>query len=279
MINPSNEIHQNYLDTFYRCITEKGKMCHDMVEDHKLVYIMSGRLTLQAGKHRVTVKNGEAVFVRRNHLVHETKEPSPDGAPFKGLFFHLKTPLLRKIAAGIKLPKVHMNAQLNSELQIPLPPHPFLTGLFLSLDSYFSSNATISEELIETKTKETVLILLQLKPELASILFDFRNEWKTDLRDFMLRHYLSALSLEQFAYYSGRSLSGFKRDFSEIFHESPHKWIMEKKLERAYSLLSDSNASVGEVYMKTGFKNPSHFATAFKRRYGCTPSEVYAGRR
>ena len=92
MAYAGKEIHQNYLNTFYRCITESKMICHDMVEEHKIVYIISGRLTLRCGNRKVDVENGQAVFVRRNHLVKEYKQPGADGEPFKGLFFHLLRP-------------------------------------------------------------------------------------------------------------------------------------------------------------------------------------------
>ncbi len=39
---------------------------HDMMEEHKVVYIMSGKLTLKMGNKKVTLNNGGAIFVRQN---------------------------------------------------------------------------------------------------------------------------------------------------------------------------------------------------------------------
>jgi AraC-like DNA-binding protein len=45
-------------------------------------------------------------------------------------------------------------------------------------------------------------------------------------------------------------------------------------LEAAYIKLKEEGKKVQEVYVEVGFKNPSHFSTAFKKQYGFPPKEV-----
>jgi len=250
-------------------------ICHDMVEEHKIVYIMSGRLTLRCGNHKVDVDNGQAVFVRRNHLVKEYKQPGVDGEPFKGLFFHLNASELRNMEERLEIPIVKVDDSLKRELAVTLSPHPFLKGLFMSLDQYFSSESPIPTSLIKSKVQETVIVLLQLLPELAPVLFDFSRQWKSDLREFMEKNFLCDMNVEQFAHFSGRSLSRFKREFFDIFGRTPHQWIRDKRLEYAKMLIESKDCLLSDVYLKAGFKNPTHFATCFKKRFGMTPSEAF----
>lgn len=62
----------------------------------------------------------------------------------------------------------------------------------------------------------------------------------------MEKNYLCDLGVEQLANFTGRSLSTFKREFHEMFGTTPHKWIMERRLN----------------------------ATAFKRQFGVNPIQV-----
>ena len=78
---------------------------------------------------------------------------------------------------------------------------------------------------------------------------------------------------EEFALYTGRSLASFKRDFAEISELSPQKWIIEKRLNKAHELISQGK-SVTDAYIETGFKNRSHFSTAFKNRFGYPPNKI-----
>ena len=41
-------------------------------------------------------------------------------------------------------------------------------------------------------------------------------------------------------------------------------------------MIRENGARVADVYAKVGFKNPSHFSTAFKRQYGVPPTAVTA---
>ena len=48
------------------------------------------------------------------------------------------------------------------------------------------------------------------------------------------------LRLEEYAKLCHRSLSSFKREFQSHFSESPGKWLLQKRLEYASSLLRNS---------------------------------------
>ena len=106
------------------------------------------------------------------------------------------------------------------------------------------------------------------------ILFDFAEPWKIDLWKFLNANYTEELTMEQIASYTGRSLATFKRDFKKISSLTPQKWLIKKRLEMAYIKLKEEGKKVQDVYMEVGFKNPSHFSTAFKKLYGIPPTEV-----
>jgi len=275
MSNQSDVIIYNYMETFFCCHVEKDKLCEDMVTDHMLVYICSGEMILQTKEKRVTFKKGDAFFLKRNHLARKIKQPSKDGEPFKGLFLQLKTPFLKSLIAETELPIATTSLAVNKDRNyIILPKHSFLKGLFLSLEQYFDSQTYPSKELMTNKLKEAVLVLLQIEPSLATVLFDFAEPWKTYLVDFMNKNYKCDLSLEDFAHYTGRSLTSFKRDFANIFHESPGKWLIKKRLKDAHYQIIDLKRKPSEVYLEVGFKNLSHFSTAFKKEFGYAPTRT-----
>lgn len=271
---PKFRINEDNLQHFFCCTALSDKVCEGVVENHMLGFVVSGELTLLSGHKNVRIKNGEAIFIRRNHLVIKRKSPGKNGEPFKALFLNLSVPFLKSIIGDIAIPAATDNAMSDSNLNIYLPEHPFLTGLFQSLDRYFSQGQMPSPMLIETKLREAVLVLLELRPGLAAILFDFAEPWKIDLRDFMEKNYTCDMTLGQFAHYTGRSLSAFKRDFSLLFNgETPARWIVRRRLDEAMSLLK-SGMSVSDTYLKVGFKNISHFSTAFKRQFGIQPTRI-----
>ena len=217
MDTKSGIVVYNYMDTFYCCLVEKDKWCEEMVTEHMLVYICSGELELISPEKRYHLKKGDAFFLKRNHMLRKIKKPSRNGEPFKGLFLQLKTPFLKTFLneSQITVPLVN-NSHLAKSVYVLLEKHPFLKGLFMSLEQYFDARQYPSKELMEAKLKEAVFVLLQLKPELGSVLFDFAEPWKIDLADFMTKNYKCDLSIEEFVHYTGRSLSSFKKDKTAI---------------------------------------------------------------
>ncbi|OYX81445.1 MAG: AraC family transcriptional regulator, partial [Flavobacteriales bacterium 32-34-25] len=109
---------------------------------------------------------------------------------------------------------------------------------------------------------------------LYPILFDFAEPWKVDILEFLNENYQDELTMEQIASFTGRSLATFKRDFKKISSLTPQKWLIKKRLEVAYFKLKEEDKKVQDVYVEVGFKNPSHFSTAFKKQYGISPTEV-----
>ena len=129
---------------------------------------------------------------------------------------------------------------------------------------------------MEAKIKEVILTLIETMPELKSVLFDFVEPWKIDLAAFMNSNYTVDLDLEGFAHYTGRSLSTFKKEFEQTFQTTPMKWIVSRRLEEARRLIEQEKERPLDVYLRVGFKNLSHFSTAYKRQYGYPPSTVSA---
>jgi AraC-like DNA-binding protein len=80
------------------------------------------------------------------------------------------------------------------------------------------------------------------------------------------------LSIGEIALYTGRSLATFKRDFKKISNLSPQKWIMQKRLNVAYEKIKEGGEKIADVCFDVGFKNRSHFTTAFKKQFGFTPT-------
>lgn len=118
------------------------------------------------------------------------------------------------------------------------------------------------------------MALLAIDERFVPTMFDFNEPWKIDILDFMEENYMSDLSIEEIAHYTGRSLATFKRDFKKISNLTPEKWLIKKRLDKAYELMKASRRRVVDVSAEVGFRNPSHFSTAFKREFGIAPTAI-----
>lgn len=82
------------------------------------------------------------------------------------------------------------------------------------------------------------------------------------------------LQLEELAVLSGMSRSALGRLFMGHRGLSPCARFRDIRLARAKQLLEDGERSITEIAMETGFASSQHFAGAFRKKYGCRPSEM-----
>jgi AraC-like DNA-binding protein len=206
------------------------------------------------------------------------KEKRPAGGePFNGIFLHLNVEFLKQLKDESRIAVPSETGRRTARKNVfMLPRHPFMEGFLHSLVWYFSADQYPSKELLNSKLREAVFVLLQLSPNLIPVLFDFAAPYKIDLHDFMEENFRSNLTVEQFAHFAGRSLTSFKHDFNDIFHLTPQRWLSRRRLQEARRLMEEG-AKANDIYLKVGFKNLSHFSTAFKKEYGIPPSKLKIG--
>jgi AraC family transcriptional regulator, exoenzyme S synthesis regulatory protein ExsA len=147
---------------------------------------------------------------------------------------------------------------------------------FIDSINYMLDNPKIADEnLIVTKLKE--LLLLLSKSEKASSINEFVNslfvphEYK--FHEIIQKNLYSNLSLPEFAHLCNSSLATFKRKFSELYSQSPAKYILQKKLEKAIQLLQHKSKPISEIAYESGFETISNFDKAFKKQFGKSPSD------
>jgi Helix-turn-helix domain len=73
------------------------------------------------------------------------------------------------------------------------------------------------------------------------------------------------------------SRAHFVRSFKKAFGETPHQYLLRRRIERAKELLRNTLFSVTEVSFAVGFRSPGSFSTAFRHLVG-QPPIAYARR-
>ena len=85
------------------------------------------------------------------------------------------------------------------------------------------------------------------------------------------QHYNEKITIEELAQIAQLSRTAFMRRFQEICHMPPGKYLNKVRLQAAESMLLNTSFTVGEISMKTGFYDPSHFIRVFTSEYGRSP--------
>ena len=241
--------------------------------EHMLVFVFSGQMEITLNGRTRHIGAGKSFLLRRNHLCHKLTRPLK-GEGFEGIFIYFKRPLLKKALAASGLSLDDTKAYTAKSPLVELPEHPYLESLRSSFLSYFQSDAFPSEQLITVKLIETVVTLIEIHPELSPVLFDFTGPMKVNIGDFMEQNFLLDMPLEELAHYTGRSLAGFKKEFTDTFGISPGRWVTQRRLREARHRIESLGESPIVAAEKCSFKDYSHFAHAFKKEYGITASEI-----
>ena len=85
------------------------------------------------------------------------------------------------------------------------------------------------------------------------------------------------LELENLAAVAGLNLFHFAKAFKQSTGETPHQYVLHKRIERAREFLLDPHVSVLEASARTGFVDQSHFSKVFRRIVGVAPSDYRSG--
>ncbi len=95
-------------------------------------------------------------------------------------------------------------------------------------------------------------------------------------KDLADARYADALDVDDLAGAAGLSRAHFSREFRRAFGESPHAYLLTRRLERAAALLRTTDRSVAEICFAVGLSSLGSFTTSFKRTYGMTPTAYRA---
>jgi AraC-like DNA-binding protein len=95
-------------------------------------------------------------------------------------------------------------------------------------------------------------------------------------KDLADAHYADPLTVADLARAAGYSRAHFSQEFRRAFGESPHAYLLTRRLERAAALLRTTDYSVADICIAVGLQSVGSFTTCFVRTYGRTPTEYRA---
>ena len=93
-------------------------------------------------------------------------------------------------------------------------------------------------------------------------------------KDLADARYFEPLTVADLARAAALSPAYFSREFRRTFGESPHQYLLTRRLERAAALLRNTDRSVTEICFAVGLSSLGSFTTSFRRVYGTAPARL-----
>ncbi len=196
-----------------------------------------------------------------------------DGGRACDFHLHFEPAFVRRVAVAA-LEELPRDAELHGELCFARPEVHAL-GLALL-------------RAVEDRGVHGPLYAESLAVALVSVLLTMQQPWRQGARlpgrgaipaaairqvcEFVEERLAEALHLEEMAAVVGLGPDRFARLFRATLGESPHQYVLGRRVERARQLLRTTQLPLAEIALALGFSDQAHFATTFRRRIGQTPS-------
>lgn len=242
-------------------------------ENNYFYYALSGKKTIHTPGKSWTLTQGSFLFVKRGACIKESFFEEP----FCIVVFMIPDSFISRFIND-NLPKVPLPVThpCFDDLVLPVESSEMLKGFCDSILPYFIAREAPSEQLIELKFNELLIHLLgnPANASLISYMHAVAANKTGMLEQVMEANYPYNLTLSEYAKLRNRSLSSFKRDFENHFKMTPGQWLLNKRLDRAWKLLTNTDKPIVDVMLESGFENQAHFTTAFKNRFGHPPLKL-----
>ena len=95
-------------------------------------------------------------------------------------------------------------------------------------------------------------------------------------KDLIDARYAEPLDVAALARAARLSPAHFSREFRRAFGETPHQYLLTRRLERAAALLRSTERSVAQICFMVGLRSVGSFTTSFGRAYGLSPTAYRA---
>jgi AraC family transcriptional regulator len=197
--------------------------------------------------------------------------------PFDALVLYITQAALNEVAYAHRAPRVqqlvwpqgafdsvvhHLGQPLLSSLERPLHASKiFLDHVLQALNSHFVCSYGG---------------VRMSAPQFRGGLSSLQMRRATELLE---AHLDGDIALQQVAEACELSVSHFARAFKQTFHVPPYRWLIERRVDRARDLMTNSRLPLADIAIRCGFADQSALNRSFKRIHGVTPGTWRRGQR
>lgn len=242
-------------------------------QDIEISIVIKGTLTLNAAARKYTVPEGYGILINSKQL-HGGN--GSEGCDFICVRLH---PLM-----------LCLNNMIETEYVAPILNNPKAAVIFL--DPSVSWQRVIMDDareiyMFQAAETEGLPLLIEkyffdiwytlytaIPLDKESLQHKRESAHMTCLRSmigYIQKNYASDIRLNDIAAAGIVSISTCIEIFQQYVHETPVSYLISYRLNKAASLLYETDLSVTEIVRKCGFHDASYFSLKFKEKFGCTP--------
>ena len=280
---PIIELNGEIAIHYDNCKLDSNTHTHNYIE---VVYVLEGKGIQYVNGIPYEVKRGDVLFINYGqlHMVAHNKSETPESEPMRILDILIRPGFIDRELVDSRNAKEMLALSLFesfAELE-SLSPVVSFNGKDMVEVEYIINK--ICEEWknhdtnYKTSIKGYVLVLLnkvfrEMKKGQLIPVVQYVNRITPDIINYIEEHYAEKINLTELAQQCFYNPSYFSKIFRETFGKSLTDFIQEKRVTKAMELLKNSEISINEIVMKTGFCDKKQFYKIFKKVTGITPKE------
>lgn len=163
-------------------------------------------------------------------------------------------------------------------LNNPVLSFPENSNLLDSMNSIVSSSKTTSNRnlIILSKLYEFLYLLCENFPNHEVITTDRPKNYVEDALLFIHQNYADNIAIKDIANHICIDRSYLHRLFKKFLNKSPQEYLLSLRIEKAASLITDSQLRISDISRSVGYADPLLFSKTFKKIKGLSPSEFRA---
>lgn len=249
------------------------RMPKEYFEDEAcFVFVNSGEISVRSQSDYMNLNNSNAILAKCLNYFFETNDKQKQSGNGVEVIAVILYPTLVEELFEFDLSKSNYSLDYNiKKIEVDRLLENFKESINILLD-----NPELADEsIIKTKLKEFVLLMAksQSAPSQLDFLAALFKPLDIEFKSTILHNIYSNLSIDELARLCHLSISSFKRKFKESFNSSPKKYISQKKVEKAASLLKTADLRISDIAYDVGFESLATFNRNFSAAYGKSPSE------
>jgi AraC family transcriptional regulator, transcriptional activator of the genes for pyochelin and ferripyochelin receptors len=130
---------------------------------------------------------------------------------------------------------------------------------------------------LDSKVSELLLLSLRNIPDMNEVQVTLHQS-DIDLvhqaKEYLLSNLENPCSIRDLAHLVGLNEYKIKMGFKQLYKNTVFGLLQEERLQKARMLLQDTQMTIQDISLLTGYKNLSNFTAAFKRKFGFPPSSI-----
>ncbi len=242
----------------------------------RIIYVVEGTSVLRTPTYTLNLGKGDCVVISSGNIVNNWL-PSEGSKTYQAFFFRLSPDILETMYKH-PLPAFLSHTETGNQPSLPayrIPPNTTIEKFIEGLQHYFDNPELFDEELVIIKLREFLFLLMTLEGEngMQTVFKNLFNPIAHEFTEIVQAHLFERLSLDELAHLCGMSLSSFNRKFRKVYEESPKKYILTQRLNRAKELLAQPELRISEIAFDCCFEDPANFSKSFSAHFGISPSQ------